>query len=542
MGLLKTEEKAVNAVSVVSYVGLTGYLCVYPFFVTNRYFQMTRAKFLFFCGFTVLFGVACLILRRCVKKTLPIGLIRKNRTELYFGIFMALAVVSCVCSDDFLASFSGAAGRYMGLFTFLMIWLAYVFISRFGQLTKTVSVIFGVSVVVMSVIAFLQFIGFDPFGLYVGTKDTVRKTFLALLGNKDVYYSYLSLAVPFALYLSFEARELSDKLFWHGVVFFGFVSVIACNCEGAYICVAVSFVYFFFARCKDRQGLVIFLRNAVLFFAAALLIALTKRNMRQYGEAEGVVMAKLITPLLCGAGLAASSVLCLLATKLPVSEKTIRVLRKTVLCVLLAGAAGVIGAFVYATFIDWKTDIGVFSFFFRYNNKWGSGRGYVWRRMYRIFVKLPFFQKLFGAGEETVAALMQQYFPEETAAAATIYDSSHNEFLQYLVTHGLFGFTAYILFIVSAIKRGFREGGAYRRAAAIAAVGYLAQSAVNITQVLTTPLLFVFLALTQTSDPALPSEKRASANDAAEEEPKSEKDAAETAVAETVPAADVPVA
>ena len=539
--MLKTETKAVNAVSVVSYVGLTGYLCVYPFFVTNRYFLMTRAKFLFFCGFTLLFGIACLILRLCVKKTVPIRLIRKNRTELYFGLFMIFAVISCALADDPPAAFSGAAGRFMGLFTFLMIWLAYVFISRFGQLTKTVAMVFGVSVVIMSAIAFLQFIGFDPFGLYVGTKETVRKTFLALLGNKDVYYSYLSLAVPFALYLSFEARELSEKLFWHVVVFFGFLSVVACNSEGAYICIAVSCVYFFFARGKDRQGILVFLQNAVLFFAAALLIALTKRNMQQYGAQEGIVMSKFITPLICGAGLAASAVLCLLAVKLPVSEKLIRVLRKTVLVLLLAGTAGAIGAFVYFSFFNKTKSLGAFSAIFRYDYHWGNWRGYIWRLMYRSYKKMPLLQKLFGFGEESIVAMLLKYCPKESAVLTITYDSAHNEFLQYLVTHGFFGLAAYLLFVVSALKRGFRDGGTYQRAAAIAAVGFLAQSAVNITQVLTTPLLFVFLAMTQTREPALVPTERAS-DAAAKKLPGDGADAADTAESEeTVPAADIPV-
>lgn len=534
----KSETKAINAVSVLSGIGLTGYLCAYPFFVTDRYFNMTRAKLLFFCGFTLLFGIACLILRSRVKKTVPIGLLRKNTTELFFGIFIVLAVISCVCAADFLVSFSGAAGRFMGLFTFVMIWLAYVFISRFGQLTKTVSVIFGVSVIAMSVIAFLQFIGFDPFGLYVGTKESVRKSFFALLGNKDVYYSYLSLAVPFALYLSFEANDLPEKLFWHSVVFFGFLSVVACGGEGAYICIAVSAVYFFFARCKDRKGTVVFLQNVLLFFAAALLVALTKPNMKRYGAAEGVIMSAFITPLFCGAGLAVSAVLCLLAAKLLSSEKRIRVMRKTALCVLLAGTAGMIGAFVYFSFIDKKADIGAFADLLRYNDKWGSGRGKIWRRMGEIYHELPWYRKLIGAGEESVAALIQQYFPKQAASAKTTLDSAHNEFLQYLVTHGLLGLAAYVLFVVSAVKRGFREGGVYQRAAAIAAVGFLAQSTVNITQVLTTPLLFVFLALTQTRALALPPAEQA----AAEEAPAAGENAADTAtVPEAASAADAPV-
>ena len=197
-----------------------------------------------------------------------------------------------------------------------------------------------------------------------------------------------------------------------------------------------------------------------------------------------------------------------------------------------------IGAFVYFSFIDKKADIGAFADLLRYNDKWGSGRGKIWRRMGEIYHELPWYRKLIGAGEESVAALIQQYFPKQAASAKTTLDSAHNEFLQYLVTHGLLGLAAYVLFVVSAVKRGFREGGVYQRAAAIAAVGFLAQSTVNITQVLTTPLLFVFLALTQTRALALPPAEQA----AAEEAPAAGENAADTAtVPEAAPVADAPV-
>ena len=106
---------------------------------------------------------------------------------------------------------------------------------------------------------------------------------------------------------------------------------------------------------------------------------------------------------------------------------------------------------------------------------------------------------LLGEGEETVGVLMNQYFKSDKPKWLTVsFDNAHNEFLQYLITQGLIGLLSYLFFVGNAVKSGFKEGSRYQQAAALACVCYLAQSVLNISQSITTPLFFVFLALTQT--------------------------------------------
>ena len=134
---------------------------------------------------------------------------------------------------------------------------------------------------------------------------------------------------------------------------------------------------------------------------------------------------------------------------------------------------------------------------------------------------------------------MNRYLPEAVAANEKILDNAHNEYLQYLVTHGLLGLIAYVLFVVSAVKRGFKEGGRYQRAAALAACCYLVQASYNLMQAITTPMFFVFLALMQTHDIAVPKKVRAGAvaGDPAAEATPAEDAPAEDTPAETSPGA-----
>lgn len=516
--MLKDRLKNTDSLEVFSGIGILLFIVGCPYFLSNHYFSMTLAKTLFFFGSSAFFAIGCLVLRRRLKKRVRIPLIRKNNTERFFLLFIGLGFVSCVCAMNPTEAFIGGMGRNMGMMMFLFIFLAYIFVSRFGQFKTPVVMIFGVSLFVMTVISFLQFCRLDPFGLYEGTKDTVKRGFMSMLGNKDVYYSYLSLTVPFSLYLIFEAEYLWEKIFWYVVGFSGFVGILICNCEGGYICLAVTLLFFLLVKCRDKNSLLVFLRILMLLFLACLLISCLRFNFARKGITVELLTGLFISPIFYGIGLPVSVVLYVLAMRSELPDRFFVILRKAVGIAAAVVFAVVAALFVYFSFINTTANIGRFITLFRFSNpRWGSGRGAIWKQMATIYAELPWYRKLIGAGQESIVALMKQYFPDVVATDETLLDNAHNEYLHYLLTHGLLGLIAYLLFVVSALRRGFREGGRYQRAAALGACCYLAQSTFNIIQALTTPMFFVFLALTQTVDIDVPKKVRVHAADGAED-------------------------
>ena len=476
------------------------FLCAYPYFLRDHYFSMTRAKTLFFYGITGFTAVGCLIAHGITKKQTGVRLVRKNPTEMFLTIFIASALVSCVAAEAPLESLVGAQGRYMGLLTFLFIWVAYLCVSRFCRFTSPLAVIFGVSVIGMATIALLQYAKLDPFHLYVGTKATVKRNFIALIGNKDVYYSYLALVVPFSMYLSFSSPTKKEKAFWHAVAFFGFTGVFACRAEGALLFVIPAFAVLFFLKCSDREGMLTFLRNVILFFAAALLIKLLNYFKSPLSRVRSTVIDLLLHPAVIVSAILLCVILSVLFLKLNPKPKYYMIQKRAVACVAGAAAVGIVGAFVYFSFIGTEVRLGSFGPLLRYSDKWGSSRGFVWTRLYRTFTQhFSWLQRLIGSGEETVGTLMSRYWSKDTKALKMpFFDNAHNELLQYLMTQGLLGLLSYLFFVGNAIRSAFRSEDSYRQAAALAALCYLVQSTVNISQAITTPLFFIFLALTQT--------------------------------------------
>ena len=67
----------------------------------------------------------------------------------------------------------------------------------------------------------------------------------------------------------------------------------------------------------------------------------------------------------------------------------------------------------------------------------------------------------------------------------------------YLITIGILGLTSYLLFVGSALIRGFKAAKHQPAvlACAAASVAYLAQATVNIALPISTPLLIIFVSL-----------------------------------------------
>ena len=156
-------------------------------------------------------------------------------------------------------------------------------------------------------------------------------------------------------------------------------------------------------------------------------------------------------------------------------------------------------------------------------------------------------QTLFGYGNESVKAIMtDRYYDDMMNTVGVIYDNAHNEYLQYLITTGIFGAVSYVGLLVttggalvrtavsgavmnenesmssqSAGKRskekaasrdsrtvrgsktgtglecllGYAEDEGSMIAVLLGITGYAVQAFVNLNQSLTTPYIFLLIAM-----------------------------------------------
>lgn len=91
-------------------------------------------------------------------------------------------------------------------------------------------------------------------------------------------------------------------------------------------------------------------------------------------------------------------------------------------------------------FVDYLIDIG----FFRLHNLL-SGREYLWRASFKLIMQEPFW----GYGYDIARLLNME---------GLVNSSSHNLYLDYILTHGILSFIVYLLIIIFSVYRGVKFG------------------------------------------------------------------------------------
>ena len=129
------------------------------------------------------------------------------------------------------------------------------------------------------------------------------------------------------------------------------------------------------------------------------------------------------------------------------------------------------------------------------NDDWGTHRGFIWRIGMKNYINQPFLHQLFGFGPDTFGILVKPDTIEGTQRYGQIFDSAHNEYLQYFLTIGPLGLTAYLGFLGTSIWTMIRFGGRniYAAGCAFAALCYGAQAVVNINLPIATPIMWTLL-------------------------------------------------
>ena len=119
----------------------------------------------------------------------------------------------------------------------------------------------------------------------------------------------------------------------------------------------------------------------------------------------------------------------------------------------------------------------------------------MWRITAEEYANLPIWQKLFGTGLETFGIVIKNArYDEMLSVAGQVFDSPHNEILQYLFTSGMIGcfslYAWYILTCIYAIRSQDKSA-----ACAVAVLVYICVSFVNISVPMTQVYIVVLMAL-----------------------------------------------
>ena len=121
----------------------------------------------------------------------------------------------------------------------------------------------------------------------------------------------------------------------------------------------------------------------------------------------------------------------------------------------------------------------------------------IWKIALESYAKQPFGHKLWGYGLDTFGLMTYDYRDITKSMNAQVYDSAHNEYLQYLVSVGPIGLLAYLGFLGTAIYIIVRRSREKKWGIAVASgvCCYLLQALVTINLPIVTPMMWTLLSM-----------------------------------------------
>lgn len=483
---------------------------VFPLYYSNKYSHIRHDKLNVFlllsCVLTIAEIIIGLVLLNERRRS---GIASEKKwyqtlsvTDCAFASLILLYIISTLFSAFPGESFSGEIGRNNGLFLFIVYFFVYIIASRLFVFKEYVFIVLAAVCAIVFTLCVLNYFYIDPLGMLVGYSAKTAEDFTSTIGNKNLMSAFCCIMVPLFLVFYLNHKNTVLRYVYLGLTGLGFAGLLCSDSEGGFLGIIplLAVLLLYYSRSVKKLGMLFTATSVMLVFAK--LVRLFSLAMGDKEKGFGALQKFFIysdkSYLLLGACVVLAAALLIISRK---GDKTLPKAVPIALGVVYALAlAGMIALFAHYTFADTSSKLNSLTKFFRFNEKWGTHRGYMWIKSWEIFLTSGVKNMLIGWGPDTFFKAFEPYFAElNEKFANTSTNCAHNEFLNYLVTGGVLGLAAYCATFGSAIVRAFKKAKENYLALAFIApvVCYLFQSTVNIATPITTPLLFLFLGLAE---------------------------------------------
>ena len=413
---------------------------------------------------------------------------RLHPTDIAVFLFSVSCVLATIFCTSPAASFTGDRGWQVGLWSLLGSAAVYG-LFRLAPveedfLIKTI----GIMTLPLFLWAIANGLGADPFDLHQKLLPEQRYNYIACIGNINAFSGYLSLMLPpiCAAFLSY--KKTSRRIFFGTSAFLGTMALFYNNSDGGFLGVAAGLA-FLVGFALHRKLYLRLLSLLLLLSLAGSLSQLLAVIVPSAIPVRRGVPAFLLTWHIPPVALLVCTLLILLSRYFMRHKKELHNLPFLLYLLLCAGAV----LFCLVRVI------------MHYSPAFGNNRGYIWGYALSIFRKVSLPGKLFGIGLERFGVYTDRYFSEEIQRIwGSAVNNAHNEYLQYLVTTGIFGFLGYTGMLLGTLCRYFCKKKTDPSASLFfyGIIGYYAQALVNNPHNLLVPLLFLFLAMAESKRPS----------------------------------------
>lgn len=511
----KIENKYTVRHAIVNYY-LVLMFSVFPLFATDAYFNIRHDKYNLFLGLTGIMLISIFLIAiytrldtKTDKPTDDVVWYKKlSVTDWAMLGFLGVCTVSTLFSESVSDALFGTLGRNNGLLLMAFYVGAYFAVSRFFYEFEYIFLVFaGISSAVY-LLAVLNSIHIDPLGMFTTFyEDPERyaetiKDFTSTIGNKNLMSSYICVSLPVFITLSVHAKKLIYRVIYLLATALGFMALMSADSDSGILGMAVIAVVLLIWYSKRIAHLKRYILALTIMFTSAKVLRfiyfLADDNTKGIDRFQEIFVYSNTGYILIIAFAIITALLYFIDFKKPdiVFSNAVPFTVGTIFALCFIGAISII---IYFSCFNTTAELGSWSRLLRFNDSWGTHRGFMWIRSLWIFNDASFFEKLFGVGPDMFFKAFSPYFADLMHYGDSSTNAAHNEYLNYLVTVGFLGLGAYLTAIGSSIRNAIKTFSKNPLAVVCvsAVICYSAQAIVNIAQPITTPLLILFIGLTE---------------------------------------------
>lgn len=498
-GNKKIEKKREKTYCLTDYY-IFSILVIFPLYIHNLYFDIVNAKFFFFAIISLTYMVFLFFdyLEKYSEKSMEF---RVKYSEIGILLFLLSNIISYLVNGCMEDGLWGWESRRMGILPIALFCAIYIIIGRVYRFRISHIYGFGISCIIIYVLAILQNLGFDPFYFRKEVAVDMQSMFVSTIGNTNFFGSFVCLSYSFFLVFFCICKGCKEEVIGGLLVFLGASSIVASGNNGVLIAVIVPVLIVAILLLQKKVTISRFLNSTIISLSGFLFMFFLRKMTKTDQPIDSIVslMERYWTVLFIGLVPFALLSYVLRHIKWQLSEEHGKGKRankkvketKQKSNHLIVGFSIVCCLFTILFLVisqknGWIAD------------DFGNNRGFIWNRLSQQYQSFRLINQLLGIGPEAVQKLFINYYQEEmNQIFGGVVNAAHNEYLNYLITSGVLGLLSYFFFLLSSIKEGISKSGKnwYRYAFLAGAITYLLNATVNIAQPITTPFLFLFLAI-----------------------------------------------
>lgn len=493
--------KGWKASEIIMAVYVIAVLAGMPLFVTDAYYHINVDKYYYYCGACALL-IPALIMKLRERPSIKGFLENLSLGEKALLIYWAIAGLSTLLSDYLYEAFWGNEGRFSGFCLMTIYMLAYFIISRCYRPHPICMYACMAAACLAFAFGVTDYLSMDIFHFKENMRQEQVHQFISTVGNINFYASYAGMIAGAAAAIYGTWTKKRGAVLWFFLMTASFIGVVIGNSDSAYLGLGALFGFLPLYLFKDRQGIrryFMMLSSLLLALSFYKVLAICFRDtVMQPDGVNRVVVGMNAFFVVCVLFWCATGVIYAVDYRLHREKEELGEKAKKIWMIFLLIAAVGLGAILIdANLLGHGNRYGSLGNMLVFNDHWGTNRGFAWRKAMEHYMEFPLLKKIFGYGPETFGIISHfQDLQESKAFSGELFDNTHNEYLQFLVTIGPVATAAYMVFLALSVRDMLRvHCSPYIMGMGFGVLCYSVQAVVNLNQPTSTPFMWTFLSM-----------------------------------------------